>query len=326
MVLCNSVDQTTCRRVMLLKYFGEIFLPERCNKSCDNCQRAPSDIETRDMSDHGVAIAHFVQDVTQQMGSNRLTVLKLAKLYSRSKDKDTRMFQHLSRGSEVTAEELTLSLPLEKTKRVIQQMLMLKFLREERVQTFQKYSANYVILGEKVDQLLYNDAPLMVTFELRKKSSQPVEDSPLPLPFPASTSRTLPKNRSKSSKKEERSIFSMDSDEEEQEQHLVDLTVGVDRPDKLSSSFIDSLDEFSSSPSPPKPQLQHQPPVLQLLGVPSLLSKNQKDKFAEWLVTFIDYILFVMSYLNLKIMYYNDMTIFFCVFLYAVMLWFDLIM
>ncbi|KDQ12335.1 hypothetical protein BOTBODRAFT_112984 [Botryobasidium botryosum FD-172 SS1] len=57
-------NQTDCRRVLVLGYFGELFDRDNCNKRCDNCLGAgDSDVELRDMSASAIEMIELVKSI-----------------------------------------------------------------------------------------------------------------------------------------------------------------------------------------------------------------------------------------------------------------------
>jgi bloom syndrome protein len=57
-------NQSECRRVEILRYFGEKFSKDQCNKSCDNCRNG-GDFAKQDFSTYAVAALHVVRSQNQ---------------------------------------------------------------------------------------------------------------------------------------------------------------------------------------------------------------------------------------------------------------------
>ncbi|KAH0795117.1 ATP-dependent DNA helicase, RecQ family protein [Histomonas meleagridis] len=61
------MERNKCRRCMLLNYFGEVFDPEQCNETCDNCARKESGLSKfvqTDFTNVAVDIANIIHAIT----------------------------------------------------------------------------------------------------------------------------------------------------------------------------------------------------------------------------------------------------------------------
>jgi len=57
-------DVLTCRRQLQLKYFGESFNPDDCQKMCDNCARNKECLELLDVTFSAKKLVELVKDIT----------------------------------------------------------------------------------------------------------------------------------------------------------------------------------------------------------------------------------------------------------------------
>ncbi|OIW35158.1 hypothetical protein CONLIGDRAFT_567655, partial [Coniochaeta ligniaria NRRL 30616] len=62
-VVAFAEDQSTCRRVEILRYFGEVFDKALCDGGCDNCAsgRDESDFQVRDFTEYAVAALQVIE-------------------------------------------------------------------------------------------------------------------------------------------------------------------------------------------------------------------------------------------------------------------------
>lgn len=60
-----GLDKMNCRRVLLLRYFGEFFDPQNCHQTCDNCKRRTESAEkvVTDLTNHMRNIARIVHAI-----------------------------------------------------------------------------------------------------------------------------------------------------------------------------------------------------------------------------------------------------------------------
>ena len=65
-------DDSRCRRVMLLEYFGEEFNPALCRGTCDNCQnKGNQSHEQKAVTRHAQLMARIVRAVAGNNGSGK---------------------------------------------------------------------------------------------------------------------------------------------------------------------------------------------------------------------------------------------------------------
>ena len=163
------MNQVDCRRVLLLAYFGESFPKEQCHATCDNCRRPQDGIRKVDMTDHGITLIHIVEAIVQRYGDSKLTAIKLSKLYARSKDKECKILEPCI---ENVRGDKSKTLPLDLGKCLIQEMVLKGYLTEKSSATFSGFSASYISVGPKANELLYNDAVIEVNVNERKRAKR----------------------------------------------------------------------------------------------------------------------------------------------------------
>jgi bloom syndrome protein len=79
-------DRQECRRVAVLRYFGEDFTVQDCNKTCDNC-RAGAKFQQQDLSEFAVAALRTV-DVHKSLTINQCADILMGKSYPATLNKD----------------------------------------------------------------------------------------------------------------------------------------------------------------------------------------------------------------------------------------------
>ncbi|VUC34466.1 unnamed protein product [Clonostachys rosea] len=89
-------NQADCRRTEVLRYFGEDFTPEQCNKSCDNCKAALV-FEQKDFSECAVAAIKVVQ-VQRRLTPNQCADILLGKAYPASEEKLSGRWHGMAKG------------------------------------------------------------------------------------------------------------------------------------------------------------------------------------------------------------------------------------
>eukprot|EP01038_Epipyxis_sp_PR26KG_P010649 gene10649-14301_t len=176
------LNEYTCRRVLLLEYFGEQFPVNKCNQTCDNCRKEGVVVE-EDMTLHAQILVCIIMEIDKMpatnKGNNRLTLLKLSKLYARSKDKELQKYENIiedairnlhailsqQRKPIPTLEKFLSieSLSRDSSERVIQHMIILDFLAEDQQISFDKFSADYVAIGNNYEKLLFNNEKLILS-------------------------------------------------------------------------------------------------------------------------------------------------------------------
>jgi bloom syndrome protein len=70
------LDEKECRRVQLLRYFGETFPRENCKGTCDNCRNSKV-VSIEDVTVHAAEILRLVEEFEHRR-LPKLTLLKIA--------------------------------------------------------------------------------------------------------------------------------------------------------------------------------------------------------------------------------------------------------
>ena len=168
----NDID---CRRVSLLKYFGESFPRTNCRNTCDNCQRvARGEVENVDYTAHALfairVVLHILSASNGRAGG--LTLSKMSKILSGSRDKETVKYESVVgtvraacvanytaskgksyyNGGNTSITPLpsppTSSLNRDMSERLLQHMVLEGFITEVSIENASGFNADYLESGE----------------------------------------------------------------------------------------------------------------------------------------------------------------------------------
>lgn len=168
------LNESDCRRVLLLEYFGELFASEDCHKTCDNCRLDHLALEIIDYTEHAMKLLMIVNEV-QNLKKSSITISKLVKLYSKSKEKELEKYEEILRG--VNPNTCSTPVPHRDTlERIIQNMVIMDYLDEQSVANAKGFSSDYLIPGSKFRDLL--DGRGRLRLSVRKKCASDAPKAP----------------------------------------------------------------------------------------------------------------------------------------------------
>ncbi|KAI0021570.1 hypothetical protein F4780DRAFT_284127 [Xylariomycetidae sp. FL0641] len=165
-------NQSDCRRVEILRYFGESFSREECHATCDNC-KSNDVFEQQDFTKYAVAALEIIR------AQRRLTVVQCTD-YMMGKKKKTE-FDNAAEPFHGIAK----SIPKHEVHRIIDRLVMEDALKEENVINKRvRMAVQYFRLGRKAQSFLNNQRKLLLTTRSKtpgsrsgasKTQSRPVE-------------------------------------------------------------------------------------------------------------------------------------------------------
>jgi len=151
------LDETTCRRVQILEYFGEVFSENLCNNTCDNCRRRDiHGVFEEDMTADAIAALKMMEQVETNFPANTLTLVKLAALYSGSKAKDLLKFK-----DSLTAKPAS-TLTKDAAENLLMYMVLREFILERHHMNNLGFGSEYIQTGPNARQLFDGNSELII--------------------------------------------------------------------------------------------------------------------------------------------------------------------
>jgi len=164
------LNETICRRVQILEFFGEKFDVQQCNNTCDNCRnREKFGITQNDMTHHAIAVVAMVHEIIEKFGSNCLTLVKLAALYSGSKAKDLAKFTGLK---STAAGNLTKDV----VENLLMNMVLKEYLFEKHVLNQSGFGSDYIEIGKNSFELHRGTKFIITSLGKENKDKRPKKD------------------------------------------------------------------------------------------------------------------------------------------------------
>ncbi|KAI1767613.1 hypothetical protein GGR53DRAFT_481737 [Hypoxylon sp. FL1150] len=153
-------NQSDCRRVEILRYFGESFDNQMCNKTCDNCRNSEV-FEQKDFTDCAVAALRLIKS------HKRLTLIQCTDfLQGKKKPSEYNPGTEKYRG-------IAKNLPKHEIHRIIDRLAVEDALREDNI--FNKKSRmaiQYFKMGPEAYAFFNNRRQLYLTTRIKSKDSQ----------------------------------------------------------------------------------------------------------------------------------------------------------
>lgn len=264
--LAYCLDEGECRRVLLLEYFGEKFSRQLCQGTCDNCEyqlKNPTSIVQKDYTSVARSVLNVVRKINSDATAQRLTLIKLSKLCSQSKDKE--LVKYLGFISPAEA-QIFASTNRDMCERIIQYMIIQQYLNEEHQISFGQFGADYVVLGERAHELERET----LTFAVREKVVNYVPERKKAADIAASRGplREIENIESwNTSSDEESAVKPKESKARkrkvEQPPNVIEIAEDKDKDKKTKAAREMDIDTHAN--------------------IPSLLSNKQKVEFTIWL-------------------------------------------
>ena len=152
-----SENQSDCRRVQILHYFGEKFKQEDCHRTCDNCN-SDSTFQTRDFTELATSAIHLVAN----LNGEEVTLLHCVDIFRGSKGKKVTALKHHLLDSYGVGSELRRG----DAERLFQYLLSEKGLAEESKNNKGGFPLHYIRLGPRYRDFLEGKRKVSIQVKL----------------------------------------------------------------------------------------------------------------------------------------------------------------
>ncbi|KAI5923298.1 hypothetical protein F4810DRAFT_669674 [Camillea tinctor] len=160
-------NQSDCRRVEILRYFGEVFTKEQCNATCDNC-KSQGVFEQKDFTKYAVAVLEVIR-LQDKLTLNQCTEYLLGKKTRTEFNDGSERFHGIAKG-----------MPKHEIHRVIDRLVMEDALKEDNIINRKiGIAVQYFKIGRKAHSFLTNRRQLFLTTRVKGTGSQ---DGPSGIP------------------------------------------------------------------------------------------------------------------------------------------------
>ncbi|KAI2780764.1 hypothetical protein F4815DRAFT_469034 [Daldinia loculata] len=153
-------NQSDCRRVEILRYFGEAFDKEQCGKTCDNCLNEEVFVQ-KDFSEYAVAVLSIMKS------QGKLTLIQCTDfLMGKKKLSDYKPGTEQYRGMAKQMQKHDIH-------RIVDRLVAEDALREENIfNNKSRMAIQYFKLGPRARVFLNNQRQLFLTTRVKDKDSQ----------------------------------------------------------------------------------------------------------------------------------------------------------
>ncbi|KAI1078314.1 hypothetical protein F5B20DRAFT_548821 [Whalleya microplaca] len=237
-------NQSDCRRVEILRYFGESFSKAECGATCDNCQ-ANDVFEQQDFTEYAVAVLVTIKS------QGRLTLNQCSDFLAGRKKSEFKPGAEEYYG-------IAKKVPRHEIHRIIDRLVAEKALKEDNVINRKvKIAVQYFRSGSQAYAFLNNRRKLFLTTRVKNNDSQRGTSkvqtllskpaAPATKRHPPSTNVSSPV-REKRRKKKGKAVAT--SDNEESEDDFSRFTSGYARDGFVVADDDESDDDFEKMPPP----------------------------------------------------------------------------
>ncbi|KAI1504320.1 hypothetical protein F5X99DRAFT_35383 [Biscogniauxia marginata] len=153
-------NQSDCRRVEILRYFGETFTKEQCNATCDNC-KSHDVFEQKDFTKYALAVLEIVRS-QGKLTLNQCTEYLLGKKKKSEFNEGAEQFHGIAKG-----------MPKHEVHRIIDRLVMEDALKEDNIINKRVgIAVQYFRIGRKAHSFLSNRRQLFLTTRVKGDGSQ----------------------------------------------------------------------------------------------------------------------------------------------------------
>jgi bloom syndrome protein len=159
----NTVD---CRRTLMLKYFGESFPGDSCNKTCDNCKNE-SEIIEKDVTQFSRIVVNAVRSLSAPKKKCAMgTLISILKGSQRKKLKDVSQdVEQFGAGKDYSVSDI---------ERIVRYLVTLGYIEEVSVSNDYGGIITSLFVGAKERELMSCNAKIVMKFRTSQKSKRPL--------------------------------------------------------------------------------------------------------------------------------------------------------
>ncbi|CDR88172.1 related to SGS1-DNA helicase [Sporisorium scitamineum] len=165
---CENIIE--CRRVQVLRYFGEDFSANQCHSTCDNCCRTSGTVRVEDVTGLAIKAVKLVKEIALLGG--QWTLLHHAEVFSGIRTKKIRDPGH----DKVKMHGAGSALAKEEVHRLFERLCSEGVFKMKDVMNMRRFTTSYLVLGPAASQLLSGQKK--ISLQITAESSETTAPAP----------------------------------------------------------------------------------------------------------------------------------------------------